>query len=54
MSEKFVPRNKMNKKARKELDASKRNTWNMDPVTQKIASAKRYTRKVKHKGHDYE
>jgi len=50
----FVPKDKMNKKARKKLDAAKRETWNMDPVTQKIESAKRYTRKVKHKGHDDE
>lgn len=42
---KFVPRPKLSKKARKELDAQKRTTWAFSPVTKKVESKKIYNRK---------
>ncbi len=42
---KFVPRPKLSKKARKELDAQKRTTWAFSPVTKKVQSKKIYNRK---------
>lgn len=42
---KFVPRSKLSKKARKELDAQQRTTWTFTPVTKKIESKKIYNRK---------
>ena len=41
----FIPREKMSKKARKELDAQQRATWQYSPVTKKIDSKKLYNRK---------
>ena len=41
----FVPRPKLSKKARKELDAQKRTTWAFSPVTKKVESKKIYNRK---------
>ena len=38
---KFIPREKMSKKARRELDAVKRKKWDMPPVTRKIENKKR-------------
>jgi len=42
---KFVPENKMSKKARKELNAQRRATWGFSPVTKKVESRKAYNRK---------
>lgn len=42
---KFVPRPKLSKKARKELDTQKRTTWAFSPVTKKVESKKIYNRK---------
>lgn len=42
---KFVPKEKMSKKARKELAAQQRATWTFSPITKKIESQKRYNRK---------
>ena len=44
---KFVAREKRNKKARKRLDAQKRVTWNLSPVTRRVESKKIYNRKRK-------
>ena len=41
----FVPREKLSRKARKELDSQKRVTWAIPPVTRKIDSKKLYNRK---------
>ena len=38
----FIPRPKLSKKARKELDAQKRTTWAFSPVTKKVESKKIY------------
>ena len=44
--DKFVPRDKMSKKDRKELDSKKRNTWgNTNPVTRVQPNKKAYDRK---------
>ena len=42
----MVPRNKMSKKARKELAKGKRNFWRLNPVTRVRGSAKAYNRKA--------
>ena len=42
---KFVPKEKMSKKARKELERQRRVMWNVSPVTKKVESKKRYSRK---------
>ncbi len=47
MAEKFVPKGKLSKKARKELDRQKRVTWAFSPVTKKVESKKLYSRKKK-------
>ena len=44
---KFIPRDKMSKKARRELDASQRTLWTLPPVTRKIENKKRDERKRK-------
>ena len=46
----FIPREKLAKKARKQLDSEQRATWAFAPVTKKIESKKLYNRK--RKSHD--
>lgn len=41
----FIPREKLGKKARKELDSRQRVTWDFSPASRKIDSKKRYNRK---------
>ena len=41
----FIPREKLGKKARKQLDSARRGVWTVPPVTRKVESAKRYDRK---------
>ena len=43
----FVPRNKMSKKAQKELNRQRRVTWEFSPVTKTVDSRKVYSRKKK-------
>ena len=43
----FVPRDKMSKKARKELNRQRRKTWEFSPVTRVADSRKLYNRKKK-------
>ena len=40
-----TPRQKMGKRARRELDASQRRTWQVPPVTKLVPSKKLYDRK---------
>ena len=40
----FVPREKMGKKARRELDARQRRTWPIPSVMKKVESRKIYNR----------
>lgn len=42
---KFISREKLSKKARKELDKQKRTTWGFSPATKKVESKKLYNRK---------
>ena len=42
---KFVAESKMSKKARKELNSSRRVMWDFSPVTKKVESRKVYNRK---------
>ena len=42
---KFLPREKMSKKAKKQAAADRRKTWAFSPVTRKIESKKIYNRK---------
>ena len=44
---KFVPKGKLGKKARKELDRQRRVTWEFSPVTKTVDSKKIYSRKKK-------
>lgn len=47
---KFIPREKLGKKARKQRDSAQRTTWTFSPVTKKVESRKLYSRK--RKAHD--
>ena len=47
---KFIPREKLGKKARRQLDGERRAVWTFSPVTKKIESKKLYSRK--RKSHD--
>ncbi len=41
----FIPKDKLGKKARKELNRQRRVTWDFSPVTKTVDSRKRYNRK---------
>ena len=43
----FVPKEKLSKKARKELNRQRRVAWDISPVTRTVDSKKRYSRKRK-------
>ena len=42
---KFVPKEKMSKKARREINRQRRVTWDFSPVTKTVESRKIYSRK---------
>ena len=42
---KFVPKGKLSRKARKELNRQRRTVWGFSPVTKTVESKKRYNRK---------
>ena len=42
---KFISREKLSKKARKELDNQKRAVWSFSPTTRKVESKKLYNRR---------
>ena len=44
---KFIPKEKLGRKARKRLDSERRATWAFSPVTKKVESKKLYNRKTK-------
>ncbi len=46
----FVPREKMGKKARRELDTRRRRTWGFSPAVRKVESRKAYNRHRKDRG----
>lgn len=43
----FIPREKMGKKARRALDARQRRTWSFPPVMKTVESRKQYSRSRK-------
>ena len=43
--EKFIPYEKLSKKKKKELNAAKRSTWNISPVTRRPENPKAYNRR---------
>lgn len=48
----FVPKEKLSKKARKELNRKRRVTWEFSPVMKTIESGKIYSRKRKAQNRD--
>lgn len=51
--QKFVPYEKLSKKKQRELDAVRRGSWgNLNPVSRKVESAKKYDRKKARKWKD--
>ena len=44
---KFIPKEKLGRKARRQLDSERRVTWAFSPVTKKVESKKLYNRKRK-------
>ena len=42
---KFVPKEKLSKKAREMLSKQQRTVWSFAPITRKVESKKRYSRK---------
>ena len=47
MKNRFIPREKLGRRARKQLDGERRTTWSLSPVTRKVESKKLYNRKRK-------
>ena len=47
MTMRFIPRQKLGKKARKLLDREGRREWGLSPVTRRVESKKKYSRKKK-------
>lgn len=46
MMEKFIPKEKMSKKARRALEQARRNTWGaVNPITRRVENKKAYNRK---------
>jgi hypothetical protein len=43
--EKFIPKEKLSKKEKRERDREQRKTWHVNPVTRKAESKKAYRRK---------
>ena len=51
--EKFIPKEKLSKKKQREMNAQRRVTWSISPVTRKSADPKAYDRsKTKNWEHD--
>ena len=45
MSTRFIPKEKLSKKARRELIAARRTLWVVSPISKKVESKKVYNRK---------
>ena len=50
--EKFIPYEKLSKKKQRELNARKRSTWGINPVTRKPPNPKAYNRRKAQKWRD--
>ena len=46
MSTRFIPKEKLSKKARRELNAARRTLWVVSPISKKVESKKVYNRKI--------
>ena len=46
----FIPKDKLSKKAKKELNRRRRKTWDFSPVTKTVESRKLYNRKRNARG----
>ncbi len=44
--ERFIPKTKLSKKAKREADKKQRQTWTINPVSRKSANKKAYERKA--------
>ena len=44
--DKFIPYEKLSKKKQRELNAARRGTWTLNPVTRKAANPKAYNRRT--------
>ena len=52
--ERFIPKNKLSKKAKKALNSAQRQTWGcLNPVTRRPENPKAYNRKKVRKGDDF-
>ena len=49
MAKPFVPQEKLSKKAKRELNRRKRQTWEISPVTRRSENRKRYDRKRRYR-----
>ena len=49
---KFIPYEKLSKKKKRELDAARRETWNLNPVTRRPENPKAYNRRKAQKWRD--
>ena len=47
----FVPKEKLSRRARRELDSQQRKFWTVPPATKVIESKKHYSRKRKSRDH---
>ena len=47
MTMRFIPREKLGKKARRLLDRERRCEWGLSPVTRRVESKRKYSRKRK-------
>lgn len=50
--DKYIPYEKLSKKKQRELNAARRGTWTLNPVTRKPANPKAYNRKTARKWKD--
>ena len=50
--DKFIPFEKLSKKKKRELNAQRRTTWDINPVTRKPANPKAYNRRKAQKWKD--
>ena len=50
--DRFISKEKMSKKARRQLDRQRRATWSFSPITRRVESKKIYNRKKSHERFD--
>lgn len=50
--DRFIPKEKMSKKARRRLESQRRATWSFSPTARRVESKKTYNRKKSHERFD--